>query len=101
MNHRISKEIVSVARRTGRGIAVELLDGIRDRVRLRRDQRPARRILESRKREVVQGEVRRDEQAALRRWMERIPGLTQEPELIGRHAVLSYVRTVPMASVPS
>lgn len=39
VNHRISKEIVSVAQRTGRGIAVEELDGIRDRVRLRRDQR--------------------------------------------------------------
>ncbi|MFD9862869.1 RNA-guided endonuclease InsQ/TnpB family protein [Streptomyces alboflavus] len=39
VNHRISKEIVSVAERTGRGVAVELLDGIRDRVRLRRDQR--------------------------------------------------------------
>ncbi|SHH33047.1 RNA-guided endonuclease InsQ/TnpB family protein [Streptomyces sp. 3214.6] len=39
MNHKISKEIVSVAQRTGRGIAVEVLDGIRDRVRLRRDQR--------------------------------------------------------------
>ncbi|MCX4971334.1 transposase [Streptomyces sp. NBC_00554] len=41
LNHGISKEIVSVAQRTGRGIAVELLDGIRDRVRLRRDQRGA------------------------------------------------------------
>lgn len=39
LNHAISKEIVSVAQRTGRGIAVEQLDGIRDRVRLRRDQR--------------------------------------------------------------
>ncbi|WP_327396199.1 transposase [Streptomyces phaeochromogenes] len=39
VNHRISKEIVSVAQRTGRGIAVEQLDGIRERVRLRRDQR--------------------------------------------------------------
>ncbi|MEU4998207.1 transposase [Streptomyces sp. NPDC021622] len=39
VNHRISKEIVAVAQRTGRGIAVEALDGIRDRVRLRRDQR--------------------------------------------------------------
>ncbi|MGW3648835.1 RNA-guided endonuclease TnpB family protein [Streptomyces sp. NPDC000878] len=39
VNHRISKEIVSVAKRTGRGITVEELDGIRDRVRLRRDQR--------------------------------------------------------------
>ncbi|WP_211259751.1 RNA-guided endonuclease InsQ/TnpB family protein [Streptomyces violens] len=39
VNHVISKEIVSVAQRTGRGIAVEELGGIRDRVRLRRDQR--------------------------------------------------------------
>ncbi|WP_234326667.1 RNA-guided endonuclease InsQ/TnpB family protein [Streptomyces sp. NRRL S-337] len=39
VNHRISKEIVSVAQRTVRGIAVETLGGIRDRVRLRRDQR--------------------------------------------------------------
>ncbi|MFE1884000.1 RNA-guided endonuclease InsQ/TnpB family protein [Streptomyces diastatochromogenes] len=39
LNHRISKEIVSVAQRTGRGIAVEQLDGIRERVRPRRDQR--------------------------------------------------------------
>lgn len=39
VNHKISKEIVSVAQRTGRGIAVEELDGIRERVRLRRNQR--------------------------------------------------------------
>ncbi|MFE7239843.1 zinc ribbon domain-containing protein [Streptomyces sp. NPDC057580] len=39
LNHRISKEIVSVAQRNGRGLAVEELDAIRDRVRLRRDQR--------------------------------------------------------------
>ncbi|MGV9850063.1 RNA-guided endonuclease InsQ/TnpB family protein [Streptomyces sp. NPDC003442] len=39
VNHRISKEIVSVAQRTVRGIAVEELGGIRERVRLRRDQR--------------------------------------------------------------
>ncbi|WP_405654539.1 zinc ribbon domain-containing protein [Streptomyces sp. NBC_00019] len=39
VNHKISKEIVSVAQRTGRGVAAEQLDGIRDRVRLRRDQR--------------------------------------------------------------
>ncbi|TLS44840.1 IS200/IS605 family element transposase accessory protein TnpB [Streptomyces montanus] len=39
VNHTISKEIVSVAQRTGRGIAVEALDGIRERVRLRGDQR--------------------------------------------------------------
>jgi IS605 OrfB family transposase len=39
VNHKISKEIVSVAQRTARGIAVEQLGGIRERVRLRRDQR--------------------------------------------------------------
>lgn len=38
-NHRISKSIVTEAERTGRGIALEDLGGIRDRVRLRRPQR--------------------------------------------------------------
>lgn len=38
-NHRISKEIVDLAKGTGRGIAVEDLTGIRDRVKLRRKQR--------------------------------------------------------------
>ncbi|MFI6687941.1 RNA-guided endonuclease InsQ/TnpB family protein [Streptomyces sp. NPDC050485] len=37
INHKISKEIVAVAQRTGRGIAVEELDGIRERVRPSRD----------------------------------------------------------------
>ncbi|MER7820916.1 transposase, partial [Streptomyces sp. NPDC096153] len=41
VNHRISKEIVAVAQRTGRGIALEDLGGIRDRVRPFRDQRAA------------------------------------------------------------
>ncbi|MEC4018717.1 RNA-guided endonuclease InsQ/TnpB family protein [Streptomyces sp. H27-D2] len=40
-NHRISKEIVAVTKRTGRGIALEDLSGIRERVRSRRDQRAA------------------------------------------------------------
>ncbi|WP_441297590.1 RNA-guided endonuclease TnpB family protein [Actinosynnema sp. ALI-1.44] len=39
VNHTIGKEVVAVAQRTGRGIALEELGGIRDRVRLRRDQR--------------------------------------------------------------
>ncbi|WP_455358085.1 RNA-guided endonuclease InsQ/TnpB family protein [Streptomyces sp. SYSU K21746] len=39
INHKVSKEIVAVAARTGRGIALEELHGIRDRVRLPRDQR--------------------------------------------------------------
>ena len=40
-NHRISKRIVAEAQRTGRGIAVEQLTGIRARVRLRKPQRAA------------------------------------------------------------
>ncbi|MEU3602752.1 transposase [Streptomyces sp. NPDC006798] len=39
INHIISKKIVTTAERTGRGIALEDLMGIRDRVRLRKDQR--------------------------------------------------------------
>ena len=39
VNHCISKRIVTEAARTGRGIAVEDLTGIRDRVRLRKPQR--------------------------------------------------------------
>ena len=39
VNHRISKTIVTEAARTGRGIAVEELTGIRERVRLRKPQR--------------------------------------------------------------
>jgi IS605 OrfB family transposase len=38
-NHQIAKTIVTEAARTGRGIAVEQLTGIRDRVRLRKPQR--------------------------------------------------------------
>lgn len=39
VNHKIAKEIVSAAERTGRGIALEDIGGIRDRVRLTRSQR--------------------------------------------------------------
>jgi IS605 OrfB family transposase len=39
VNHCIAKTIVTEAVRTGRGIAVEALTGIRDRVRLRKPQR--------------------------------------------------------------
>lgn len=38
-NHIIAKQIVTEAERTGRGIALEDLSGIRDRVRLRKPQR--------------------------------------------------------------
>ncbi|WP_073838885.1 IS200/IS605 family accessory protein TnpB-related protein [Micromonospora sp. CB01531] len=39
INHTIAKSIVTEAARTGRGIAVEKLTGIRDRVRMRKPQR--------------------------------------------------------------
>jgi putative transposase len=39
VNHSIAKQIVTVAERTGQGIALEDLQGIRDRVRLRKPQR--------------------------------------------------------------
>ncbi|MFE6816915.1 RNA-guided endonuclease InsQ/TnpB family protein [Streptomyces sp. NPDC057677] len=41
VNHKISKRIVAEAQRTGRGIALEDLTGIRERVRLRTPQRAA------------------------------------------------------------
>ena len=43
-NHSISKQIVATAERTGRGIAIENLDGIRTRIRASRSQR---RVLHS------------------------------------------------------
>jgi putative transposase len=39
VNHKIAKQIVAVAERTGRGIALEDLSGIRDRVTVSRHQR--------------------------------------------------------------
>lgn len=39
INHKIAKRIVAEAERTGRGIALEDLTGIRERVRLRKSQR--------------------------------------------------------------
>lgn len=39
LNHCISKTIVAEAKRTGRGIAIEQLDGIRNRARFRKPQR--------------------------------------------------------------
>lgn len=39
VNHKISREIVETAERTGRGVALEELTGIRDRIRARRGQR--------------------------------------------------------------
>ncbi|MDH6285041.1 RNA-guided endonuclease InsQ/TnpB family protein [Prescottella agglutinans] len=39
INHQLSKKIVAQAQRTGRGIAIEDLSGVRERVRLARKQR--------------------------------------------------------------
>lgn len=39
VNHKIAKTVVADAQRTGRGVALEDLQGIRDRVRLKRHQR--------------------------------------------------------------
>ncbi len=39
VNHRVAKQVVAVAERTGRGIALEELGGIRDRVTVSRHQR--------------------------------------------------------------
>jgi len=39
INHKIAKHVVAVAERTGRGIALENLTGIRERVRLQKPQR--------------------------------------------------------------
>ena len=41
VNHQVSKKIVAGAKRTGRGIAIEDLSGVRARVRLRKPQRAA------------------------------------------------------------
>ncbi|WP_414479907.1 IS200/IS605 family accessory protein TnpB-related protein, partial [Pseudomonas aeruginosa] len=39
VNHQISKQIVSLAKRTGRGISIEDLTGIRSRIRAKKEQR--------------------------------------------------------------
>ncbi|WP_416984283.1 IS200/IS605 family accessory protein TnpB-related protein [Streptomyces sp. T028] len=39
VNHKVAKEVVAVAQRTERGIALEELQGIRERVTVPRDQR--------------------------------------------------------------
>lgn len=41
VNHQVSKQVVTQAQRTGRGIALEELTGIRERVRLRKPQQVA------------------------------------------------------------
>ncbi|WP_306215371.1 O-methyltransferase [Actinoplanes sp. RD1] len=58
---------------------------------------PAMHALESRLAPVatvvLDDANRTDEQEAVRRWTERIGGLTVEPRMLGRHAVLSYLRS--------
>ncbi|GGK89624.1 O-methyltransferase [Mangrovihabitans endophyticus] len=48
---------------------------------------------------VVDDADRNDEQAAVRRWVEKTPGLTVEEDLSGRHAVLSYRRPADQAAL--
>lgn len=59
---------------------------------------PAMHVLENRlaaAATIVLDDVNRpDEQEAVRRWTESIAGLTVEPRMLGRHAVLSYSRSV-------
>ena len=59
---------------------------------------PAMRVLEDKLADaatvVFDDAQRQDEQAALRKWVETIEGLTEEGEAPGRHAVLSYRRMV-------
>jgi predicted O-methyltransferase YrrM len=44
---------------------------------------------------------RSDEQAAMSAWTQAYEGLTREGELLGRHAVLAFVRPPAMATAPA
>ena len=48
---------------------------------------------------VLDDANRPDEQDAVRRWTESVTGLTSEPHLIGRHAVMAYSRAGSPVSV--
>ena len=48
---------------------------------------------------VLDDANRQDEREAVRRWTAEVPGLTEEPRLLGRHAVLSYSRTCAPVTV--
>jgi len=80
-----------------RGVDLLLIDGPPEKTGP--DARyPAMRVLEDRLADaatvVFDDAHRHDEQAALRKWVETIEGLTPEGEALGRHAVLSYKRMV-------
>ncbi|MBG0562052.1 O-methyltransferase [Actinoplanes aureus] len=66
---------------------------------------PALHVIEKRLAEratlVFDDAGRKDEQAAIAAWTERYEGLTRESEILGRHAVLSFVRPPAMAVAPS
>ncbi|MFI5491042.1 class I SAM-dependent methyltransferase [Actinoplanes sp. NPDC051859] len=101
--------------RTYRWYDVDKLGGIRDIDLLLIDgppaatgpdaRYPALHALQSRlsaEATVILDDVNRpDEQDAVRRWTENIAGLTAEPQLLGRHAVLSYLRSGTKTSVPA
>jgi predicted O-methyltransferase YrrM len=45
---------------------------------------------------------RRDEQAAIERWLAAVDGLTREGEMLGRHAILAYAKkTLTTANAPA
>lgn len=44
---------------------------------------------------------RKDEQAAIERWLDTVDGLTREGELLGRHAILAYRRLLETANAPA
>ena len=48
---------------------------------------------------VLDDANRPDEQDAVRRWTENVAGLTAEPQMLGRHVVMSYSRSG--AAVPA
>jgi hypothetical protein len=78
-----------------RGVELLLIDGPPEKTGP--DARyPAMRVLEDKLADtatvVFDDAHRKDEQQALRKWVETIGGLTEEGEAPGRHAVLSYRR---------
>jgi predicted O-methyltransferase YrrM len=80
-----------------RGVDLLVIDGPPEKTG--KDARyPAMRVLENRLADaatvIFDDAHRKDEQAAMRKWVETIEGLTPEGEALGRHAVLSYRRIV-------
>jgi len=67
---------------------------------------PAMHVLEPRLADeamiILDDANRPDEQEAVVKWASSVSGLARQPSILGRHAVLSYVRTAPaLAKLPS